>query len=1202
MSDEIIQPEQVEAPKKARKPRAVKPKVEKPKKVKPARDIRTVFREKLAKITVEGIKKPWMSEKVFRLVTTAEELQAWVDQILADTSRHHAWAGTTCPVIAVDTETIGLDTRIFTDIKQTENGEWVLVYEVKTEIAGICLSADGIEGLYIPINHEKGVNVSREDAARILQPLFNKSHLIFYNGKFDREVLKITMGMTFRGYPYFEDVQVLNYINDPKADFGDKASFAGGAEGLKKLSERVLNIEQIEMDDVAKVNCHVWNAESQKNTLKKKVVPFTWVPPEIALWYAAADAICTWLLWARMKDLARSRKLVHRIDHELVDSLAYVERQRFLVDVDRRHRTARWHGRTLNELRGKLVKQAEAAGWTQEFNPGSPKQLGKLLFDMMGFTSAYTTDHGARSTSKEALTELAKDNPDNEFLTALQEFRELAALHPDNLRYDPKDNSARIYLKQNVVAGGRLSGGGGEFEKDGGLEWNPQGVKKLEKEDFWRVYGNVLEPDTVPEDQIEEHDESELHPSCWIEDKGVKSKAPGIIKNHIGLYQDYAICLVPGCTTCKDKFGVLIEDTSLDANQVVNLRVLMWAASGWTFFSIDYSNIEMRAMANLSLEQKYINEFMTGSGDFHDLTAKNIFPQYSDPTSKDYKSKTLRGVAKIINFAINYGGTAHAIYKNLIKKDKTMTMKKAEELVAKYWAGVPMFNQWCEMKKARARNAFVTETATGRVLDFKSAMEQEHIHVPTEQERSLLSKYYDYKREAKRAQEEKDDERYQSYKNAADRLWKNPETGVRNAIEYNQFLGKMQRVAVNTPVQGLCGDFMRISINRIKKWVEKDPDVQKVFRFHGSVHDEIDVAIKNEYVPFILPRLTRWMKLRKYHQSMNWPVPIECDAEYGRSWDVDWSITKVGYTHIEGLETYVPDVFNSTTIKNLYKALASGDETKRDRAKGYLEQALHPRAFESTKTLFKTTKREEIKSQLIAVLQLHEYWTVDTTPDGDENDKLMETLAQYEERMGINFRDPKCPEFGYMGPIPLDLPNVIRPEPNLLGDEPTIPDGGTPPVVEEETPVSQLVIPDDEEEPQGHFPIQVALNTEFQTLTRERAQIRFDQSKEYANKYGKSGKSLTEEIISMGAESALVQHLLGSKEIEQFPKVKEYLEGWVPPVGESKKIGYGDVGNVEVKHTEYGRKLICRDDDHFDRYFFQVTGSFPNFFLRGWML
>src|SRR5271168_2099531 len=527
--DEIIPQQEPEVPKKTRKPRAPKvpkaEKVPKPKKEKPARDIRSVFREKLAGITVEGIKKPWMAEKVFRLVTTAEELEAWCDQILADTSRHHAWAGVTCPVIAVDTETTSLDTRVFTDIKQLPNGEWTLVYEVKVEIAGICLSADGIEGLYIPINHEKGVNVSREDAARILQPLFNKSHLIFYNGKFDREVLKITMGMSFRSYPYFEDVQVLNYINDPKADFGDKASFAGGAEGLKKLSERVLNIEQIEMDDVAKVNCHVWNAESQKNTLKKKVVPFTWVPPEIALWYAAADAICTWLLWVRMKDLARSRKLVHRIDHELVDSLAYIERQRFLVDVDRQRRTSRWHARKIVELKEKLSKMALEAGWTGDLNPSSPKQLGELLFKVMGFKVYRTTDSGSASTDKETLQELANANPDNDFLKTFQEYRELAALHPDNLRYDPKDNSARLYLKQNVVAGGRLSGGGGEFEKDGGLEWNPQGVKKLEADDFWKVHGNVLEPDTVPEWEIEEHQESELHPSCFDQDG---KKAPGI--------------------------------------------------------------------------------------------------------------------------------------------------------------------------------------------------------------------------------------------------------------------------------------------------------------------------------------------------------------------------------------------------------------------------------------------------------------------------------------------------------------------------------------------------------------------------------------------------------------------------------------------------------------------------------------------------
>ena len=199
MPDELFpQPETVETPKKTRKPRvkSATPKEPKPKKVKPARDIRTVFREKLAGITVDGIKKPWMSEKVFKLITTAEELQKWSDGILTDTSRHHDWAGEKSPVIAVDTETTSLDTRIFTDIKMLEDGTWITTHEVKVEIAGVCLSADGFEGIYIPVNHEKGQNIPRADVARILQKLFNKSHLIFYNAKFDREVMRQTLGIT----------------------------------------------------------------------------------------------------------------------------------------------------------------------------------------------------------------------------------------------------------------------------------------------------------------------------------------------------------------------------------------------------------------------------------------------------------------------------------------------------------------------------------------------------------------------------------------------------------------------------------------------------------------------------------------------------------------------------------------------------------------------------------------------------------------------------------------------------------------------------------------------------------------------------------------------------------------------------------------------------------------------------------------------
>ena len=1039
----IIDPLEVPV-KPKRKRKLASPPSTKVKKPKVARDLRSVFLEKLKEISVEKIKKPWMAEKVFRLINTTSELETWVEKVLTDKSQFHTQFKHTCPVLAVDTETTSLDTRIFSTLQQLPSGESELQYEVKVEIAGVCLSVNGIEGVYIPINHESGSNIPRADAARILQRLFDNCHLIFYNGKFDREVLRITLGINFRPYPFFEDVQVLQYINDPKADLGKSGTWAGDSGTLKKLSESKLGIEQIEIKEIAKVRAHVWNPLTQKNSLKMQVVPFTWVPPEIALWYAAADAICTWLLWDKMKDLARSRDLVHHIDHELVDSLSYVERQRFLIDVDRQRRTTRWHTRKTQELRDELGQMAKDAGWVSPtaddedkgvFNPSSTKQLGPLLFKLMGFKPYRMTDKNQASTDKETLQELVKDNPDNEFLKTLQEYRELAALHPGNLRYDTKDNSARLYLKQNVVAGGRLSGSGGKFERDGGLQWNPQGVKKLEEDDFWRVYGNVLEPDSVPEYDIEAYTEEDLHPSCFQEDGDKREKAPGVIKNHIGLYQDYAICLVPKCTSCADKFGILIPDTSLDANQVVNLRVLFVASPGWTFFSIDYQNIEVRTAANLSKEPELENIFLLGDGDHHALTASKVFPEYNDPKSKMYRSKSLRAIAKIINFALQYGGTSHAIYKNMVKNDPTITKEKAEEMVTKYWAGVPKFKEWCEGRQARARDAFVSETATGRVINFKSAMEAEHLHVPTRDERSRLSQYYEWNKEAKKAKADQNSDREMKYRKAADNLFKNLDTGVRNAIEYNKFLGYIQRVAVNCPVQGLSGDFMRIAINRIKKWVEKDPQIQRVFRFHGSVHDEIDISIKNEYVPFILPRLTRLMKLRKYHKKMDWNVPIECDAEYGHSWDVDYNVTDkkfpAAYTHIPGWESYVPSDFDMKTVKNLYQAFISGDDVRKEKAKNWITEILHSKVQQSVKTLFESKDPVKIKNQLIAVLQLHEYWMIDWTPDEDE--AKLETLERYEQRMGFSpdDRDKSCPEFGYMGAIPLSAP-VIRPNVHTL--------------------------------------------------------------------------------------------------------------------------------------------------------------------------
>ena len=1056
--------------------------VKKKPKLKVPKDIRSVFRFHLKTLDIQKLKKPWMATKAFALKDTAELLQAWVDEVLADKTRWFEIAGTLMPVIALDTETTGLDTRLF--YKIDTNGE--PVYEVMVNLAGICLSSNGIEGIYVPLGHEfadqentPARNISKEDVIRILQPLFDICHLVFYNAKFDREVLRLCLGAKLRGYPYFEDVQVLQYIVDPKATLTDenRGQYSGDTGSLKALAKKLLDLEMINLDELIKIKADWLNPETNKTTQRVQYCSFTWVPLNIALWYAAADAICTWLLWFQLKDKAREQKFVHRVDQELVDSLTWMERQRFLIDTARRDRTVTWHTATIIKIETKLREIATKFGWKTEheedgttliedtiFNPSSNPQVGKLLFTIMGLKITKKTPHGAPSCDAEALSDLRKLYPENEFLVLYEKYKEYVALHPENLEFDKRDNSARIYLKQNVVAGGRLSGAGGKFEVDGGFGLNPQGIVRVEGN--WWVKGNVLEPDSIPEDQIEEHIEADLHPSCFKDGK----KAPNIVKNHIGFYQNYAICLVPSCTTCDKKFNIIWTNGRMDANEVVNIRTLFCAASGWTFFTIDYSNIEMRAAANVSGEPEFIKEFLEGKGDFHSLTASKVFPEFNDPnTPKDIK-KALRSLAKIINFALLYGGTEYTIFENMKKQKPDITWEEAKQMVERYWAGVPIFAEWCIKKQAIAKDKMICRTSTGRVINFRSAMEAVHIHEPSPIE---LENYYAWLKSCKKEKELRTSG--DAHKEEADILqehnnlmWRNVETGIRNVQDYNRFMGKIGRIAVNVPLQGLAGDFMRISLNKIRLWAcNKESNVQSVLRVHCSVHDEIDFAVKNEYVPFVIPRFTRLMKLRSLHEKMKWDVPIECDIEYGRNWDVEHHVTgdddhkPVGWTAIPNMDKYIPSEFNSDTVKALIKAIESKEKTRVEKAKNWLKESLHKRAFGAIKYLFngKEKSNKEIVHFIIVGLQLHEYWTVDHIPDSD----TLETLEEFEIKNGLSPQNrgimPPNGFLGFVDPVKTTYPEVV-----ILGLE--IP--ATFPI--EPTELKQAVVSDSINETGGTLP------------------------------------------------------------------------------------------------------------------------------------
>jgi DNA polymerase I-like protein with 3'-5' exonuclease and polymerase domains len=1199
------------------------------------RTLRGLFRALLSAIDIEKLKKPWMAKKSFQNLTTPEDLRAYVDGILNDRS---SWKQPyfndehTCPVVAVDTETYGLDTRVmvsFELVRDYATGREICIpiYELNVEIAGVVLSADGIKGVYIPLFHEDGKNVPIEVVRAELQRLFDVSHLVFYNAKFDREILRQTVGITFRGYPHYEDIQVLHYSNDPKAKLDDD-TFTGGGEGLKGLSRDFLGIDQIDLEEIGKVQAELelspeeqeairlrpnWiklSARQQyfcdccafvssgpvcatcgikpsptkgcktckrpfdelplgcdlcrkpirkiacetcgdaainmrvqivptptgeiterkfecakpdcstkvtykKSGLKMQYVPFMWIPTELAVWYAAADGICTWMLWdhkprkAKPEDAepdilhveAQKRKVVHKIDGQLIDTLTWMERQRQHIDVARHERLMKWNERNKAEMLENIRQIANRHGWEESsdddgkvfedtrFNPNSKNDMPRLLFDIKKFTPSKITAEGHRSVDADVLIDLLKAHPHDEFLRALSAYKEYVALHPESLSWDKRDGTARIYLKQSTVAGGRLAAAGGDFSKDGGVSINIQAVKKVEGN--WWVKGDVLEPDLIAFNDVEPREESELDPSCFIEakkdevlsedgkvlelsdpiyaDSAAKmgfnlrngkwtKKAPGIIRNHIANYLGYAVCLVPGCTSCREKHGILIKKTKIDANQIMNLRALFVAQDDtWTYLCTDYSNIEVRGAANITGETELQKIFLEGDGDHHALTASKVFAEeWNDPNTSKARRKQLRGIAKIINFALQYGGSEFTIYENLKETIPDITLEKAKEMVDTYWKGVPKFREWCDEKQKVAREEMVCYTNTGRIIKFRSAMKALGLYEPSPEQKSLMFDYYRLRKKyrecdarAKVSKSEEDKAQALTFKGHMDRLWNDPDTGVRNAIDFNKFMSKIERVAVNAPVQGLAGDFMRMSLNRIRLYcTEIDPLIQAVLRLHNSVHDEIDYTVKNKYLPYVVPRLTRLMKLRKLHAAQKWPVPIESDTEYGPSWDVKYHLTgddghkPSGWTDTKGMEEYLPAGFTLEVVDKVVRAIASGDQARFDKAYAWIKGIVHERAMEAAEHAFWENIKDKkpltdvaaIRKQLIAALQLHEYWSIDAIDDGEE---LPETFEEFEERCGLTVADRGfMPEGGWLFTVPQD--RVKRKVVPVLGAAPKV--------------------------------------------------------------------------------------------------------------------------------------------------------------------
>ena len=138
------------------------------------------------------------------------------------------------------------------------------------------------------------------------------------------------------------------------------------------------------------------------------------------------------------------------------------------------------------------------------------------------------------------------------------------------------------------------------------------------------------------------------------------------------------------------------------------IRGAFVADEGSKIISADYSQIELRLIAEISGEENMIKAFQDGE-DIHASTAAKLFKIPIDEVTK-----TQRSQAKTVNFGIIYGQGAFAL------ADQTgLSRTEAKQLIDSYYATYPRLKEYMAEQVQKARQMGYVETILGRKRHLK---------------------------------------------------------------------------------------------------------------------------------------------------------------------------------------------------------------------------------------------------------------------------------------------------------------------------------------------------------------------------------------------------------------------------------------------------------------------------------------------------
>lgn len=312
-----------------------------------------------------------------------------------------------------------------------------IMADEQNRLIGLGLSTGPGQGAYLPLHHNLTLDATPQlalnEASAILERLF-----------FDVSVLKI-----------FHDAKsaahILAQVNLPSAAPFDDTMLISYAQDAGKFAHDLLTLARVHLSHEAKTLDEVTGSGRNRRAIVDCQVDQT-----TALCGEAADLIIR--LWGQLKPALRAHKslsLYELLEKKLCPVLADMETTGVLVDKNELSAMSIEFEARMATLAAEIHRLAG-----HEFNVGSAKQLGDVLFEEMRLSGGKKGKNGAWGTDSSVLDKLTEEGV--EIAAKVTDWRHLAKLkntYADALveQINPATGRVHTNFQMATTTTGRLS-------------------------------------------------------------------------------------------------------------------------------------------------------------------------------------------------------------------------------------------------------------------------------------------------------------------------------------------------------------------------------------------------------------------------------------------------------------------------------------------------------------------------------------------------------------------------------------------------------------------------------------------------------------------------------------------------------------------------------------------------------------------------